>query len=191
MYILFEGIDTCGKSTQIERLSLKHPDAIITKEPGGTVFGQKARSILLAGDVLSDRAEMLLFLADRSEHYDEVIAPNRDKLVISDRGFLSGIGYALTNGDTSLEELIALNHFALRGDWPEHIIFFRTDMETLESRMSDKEPDGIEERGLEYLMTVQENMEYALGQLGIPYLVVNARDKVEAIHMSIVGYLGL
>ncbi len=191
MYILFEGIDTSGKSTQIERIAIKHPEAIITKEPGGTVFGQKARKILLEGDLHSHRAEMLLFLADRAEHYDEVIAPNRNKLVISDRGFVSGIGYALTSGDAGLEELIALNHFALRGDWPDEIIFFRTDIDTLKSRLSEKNPDGIEQRGLEYLMQVQENMEYALDKLGIPYLVVNSRDKVEAIHMSIVGYLGL
>jgi len=191
MYILFEGIDTTGKSTQIERLALKHPDAIITKEPGGTLLGRKARSILLAGDILSARAEMLMFLADRSEHYDEIVAPHRDKLVISDRGFISGIGYALTSGDMSLEELIALNHFALRGDWPEHIVFFRTDMDTLQQRMNTKHPDVIEERGLEYLMNVQANMEYTLEQLNIPYIIVNARDKIEATHMSIVSYLGL
>jgi dTMP kinase len=191
MYIIFEGIDTSGKSTQIERLSLKHPDAVVTKEPGGTVFGQKARSILLAGDILSPRAEMLLFLSDRSEHYDEIVAPNRDKVVLSDRGFLSGVGYALTGGDSSLEELIALNHFALRGDWPEHIIFFRTDMDTLQKRMDKKVADGIEQRGFEYLMEVQANMEYALEKIGIPYLIVNAADREEAIHMSITSYLGL
>jgi dTMP kinase len=191
MYVLFEGIDTTGKSTQIERIKLKHPDAIYTQEPGGTEFGQKARMILLEGGLYSRRAEMLLFLADRAEHYDEVVAPNRDKLVISDRGFLSGIGYALASGDTSLEELIALNHFALRGDWPEQIVFFKTDFETLKARTEAKALDGIELRGLEYLMEVQEHMHYALQQTGIPHLVVNARDKVEAVHMSIVSYLQL
>ncbi len=191
MYVIFEGIDTVGKSTQIERLALKHPDAIITREPGGTEFGHRARDILLSGAVKSDRAEMLLFLADRSEHYDEIVAPNRDKLVLSDRGFLSGIGYALASGDSSLEELIALNHFALRGDWPEQIIFFRIDLDTLKKRIAKKSLDDIEDRGLEYLMQVQEHMHYALQQTGIPHLVVNAADKPEAIHMSIAGYLGL
>jgi dTMP kinase len=191
MYVLFEGIDTTGKSTQIERIKLKHPNAICSQEPGGTEFGKKARAILLEREVHSRRAEMLLFLADRAEHYDEIVAPNRDKLVISDRGFLSGIGYALAAGDTSLEELIALNHFALRGDWPEQIIFFKTDFETLKARTEVKSLDGIELRGLEYLMEVQEHMHYALQQVGIPHLVVNARDKIEAVHMSIASYLEL
>ena len=61
MYILFEGIDTCGKSTQIDILKTKYPDIITTKEPGGTPFGLKAREILLGDTLESKRAELLLF----------------------------------------------------------------------------------------------------------------------------------
>ena len=191
MYVLFEGIDTAGKSTQIERIALRHPEAIRTHEPGGTPFGQRARTILLEGDIRSPRAELLFFLADRAEHYDTVIAPNRDGLVISDRGFLSGIGYAMASGDTTLEELIALNQYALRGDWPDEIIFLQTDFATLRSRMAAKETDGIEERGLTYLMEVQQHMLDALNVLEIPFLVVDATKKPEAIFASISSYLGL
>jgi len=42
MYILFEGIDTCGKSTQIDLIATKHPEIVVTHEPGGTPFGKKA-----------------------------------------------------------------------------------------------------------------------------------------------------
>lgn len=191
MYVLFEGIDTVGKSTQIERIALRHPEAITTHEPGGTAFGREARKILLRGDLRSDRAELLLFLADRAEHYDEIVAPNRDGLVISDRGFLSGIGYALASGDTGLEELIALNQFALRGDWPDEIIFFQTDLPTLRDRMEAKEHDGIEQRGLLYLLEVQQHMLDVLNVLDIPYLVVDATRKPEAVQASIASYLGV
>ena len=192
MYVLFEGIDTAGKTTQIGQIALRHPEAVITREPGGTPFGQQLRRILLEEDTLhSPRAEMLLFLADRAEHYDEVIAPSRDGLVISDRGFLSGIGYAMASGDTGLEELIALNQFALRGDWPDEIIFFQTDLPTLQARMGAKSPDGIEQRGLLYLMEVQQHMLDALSVLGIPYLVVDATRKPAAVQASISSYLGL
>ena len=64
MYVLFEGIDTCGKSTQIELISKKHPEIVITHEPGGTAFGKKAREILLSDSLASKRAELLLFLAE-------------------------------------------------------------------------------------------------------------------------------
>ena len=189
MYILFEGIDTCGKSTQIDLISQNHPEIIITHEPGGTPFGKKARAILLADALASKRAELLLFLADRAEHYQEVIAPNNDKVIISDRGFLSGIGYALANGDFVFDELVALNKFALNGNLPDKVILFLTDMKTLEERTSAKILDGIELRGLDYLLTVQEHMKQSILKLGIPHLFVDATMDIETIHTQITVYL--
>lgn len=189
MVVLFEGIDTCGKSTQVALLKEKHPEIIITKEPGGTPFGVKAREILLESSIISKRAELLLFLADRAEHYEEVIQPNQDKLIISDRGFISGIGYALTNGDFELEELVTLNRFALQDNLPDKVILFLTDMETLKARLSEKCLDGIELRGLEYLLNVQEHMKQSILKLGIPHLFIDATESIENIHQTILTYL--
>jgi dTMP kinase len=189
MYILFEGIDTCGKSTQIQLLRELHPEIITTYEPGATAFGKKAREILLHDSFYSKRAELLLFLADRAEHYEEVIEPNKDKLIISDRGFISGIGYALANGDFDFEALVQLNHFALKGHFPDRIILFLTDMATLKKRTEEKTLDSIELRGLEYLIDVQEHMKEAILTLGIPHLFIDATDTIENIHQSILTYL--
>ena len=122
MYILFEGIDGCGKSTQIELLRSKL-NAIVTKEPGGTGLGEKLREILLHSDVKSKEAELLLFLADRAEHFKEIIEPNLDKIILSDRGFISGIAYAMSGG-FDMEFLIELNRFALSGIMPQKIVLF-------------------------------------------------------------------
>jgi dTMP kinase len=189
MYILFEGIDTCGKSTQIELLTQVQPGIITTHEPGGTAFGKKAREILLSDSLRSKRAELLLFLADRAEHYEEVIEPNRDKVVVSDRGFISGIGYALANGDFDFDELVRLNRFALKGHLPDRVILFLTDMETLRERTSQKALDGIELRGLEYLLRVQEYMKETVLTLNIPHLFIDATESIENIHQSILTYL--
>ncbi len=189
MYILFEGIDTCGKSTQIELLAQNIPELIVTKEPGGTKFGEKAREILLADSLASKRAELLLFLSDRAEHYQEVIKPNKNKIVISDRGFISGIGYALANGDFDFDELVSLNKFALEGHLPDKIILFMTNMKTLEERTSAKNLDGIELRGLEYLLTVQKHMRESIIKLDIPHLFIDASDSIEDIHQAILTYL--
>lgn len=189
MVVLFEGIDTCGKSTQIELLKQKHPEIITTKEPGGTTFGIKAREILLESSIISKRAELLLFLADRAEHYEEVIRPNDHKLIISDRGFISGIGYALANGDFALDELVTLNKFALHGNLPDKVVLFLTNMETLQERLSGKSLDGIELRGLEYLLSVQEHMKQTVLKLGIPHLFIDATDSIENIHQTILTYL--
>ncbi len=191
MYIIFEGVDTCGKSTQIDILKERYPDIVVTKEPGGTSFGEKVRRLLLEGDIHSSRAELLLFLADRAENYEEVVKPARNRIVISDRGFLSGIGYALASGGAELEELIALNHFALYGDWPEHIVFFKTDEETLSERIGAKNLDNIESRGVKYLLEVQKHMLIALEKLSIPCLIIDASDKIDRIHDKITNYLEL
>lgn len=187
MYIIFEGIDTCGKTTQIELIAKQFSDAIITREPGGTEFGKKIREILLADSLNSKRAELLLFLADRAEHYRQIIKPNQDKLILSDRGFLSGIGYALANGDFEFEHLLALNKFALDDKFPDLIILFETDMKTLQERTQNEEKilDGIELRGLEYLLNVQEKMRESLNRLEIPYLLIDARMDIETIHQKI------
>jgi len=189
MYILFEGIDTCGKSTQIERISKKYPEIITTKEPGGTPFGAKAREILLSSELSSKRAELLLFLADRAEHYQEVISPNRDRLILSDRGFLSGMAYALANGDFDFDELISLNRFALEGHFPDKIVLFITNKETLQKRTANKSLDGIEMRGLDYLMSVQEKMKESIIALNIPHLFIDATDDIESIERDILSYL--
>ena len=186
MYILFEGIDTCGKSTQIERIAQKFKNVIVTKEPGGTPFGIQAREVLLKDSLTSKRAELLLFLADRAEHYTQVIKPNQDKLILSDRGFLSGIGYALANDDFSFEHLVELNKFALEEQFPDLIVLFITNMETLKKRLGEKELDGIELRGLEYLISVQNKMKESLEKLEIAHLVIDATDSIESIEKSII-----
>jgi dTMP kinase len=185
MYILFEGIDTCGKSTQTELVAQNFNNVIITKEPGGTEFGKKAREILLADSLSSKRAELLLFLADRAEHYQKVIKPNQDKIIISDRGFLSGIGYALANGDFDFEYLVELNKFALEDNFPDLIVLFIIDIDTLKERTSEKKLDGIELRGLEYLISVQTHMQESLKKLIIPYILIDATDSLENITKSI------
>lgn len=181
MYILFEGIDTCGKSTQIEIISQNFDNIITTKEPGGTEFGIKAREILLEDSLHSKQAELLLFLSDRAEHYAQIIKPNKDKIIISDRGFLSGIGYALANGSFDFEYLVELNRFALEGNFPDLIILFIIDIKTLKERTSQKSLDGIELRGLEYLISVQRYMKESLKKLDIPYLLIDATDSIENI----------
>ena len=123
MYILFEGIDRTGKSTQIKKLKTVFPDAIYTKEPGGTPLGEKIRDMVLHTQNPSSLAELFLFLADRAEHIDKVILPNRTKMIISDRGYISGIAYAATKTDMDLVALQNLNAIAMQNIHPDKIIF--------------------------------------------------------------------
>lgn len=182
MYILFEGIDGAGKSTQIARLAAIFPQAIVTKEPGGTKLGKNLREILLKENDLDKRAEILLFLADRAEHFGKIIKPNLDKMILSDRGFVSGMAYALAGGNFSFEELLSLNKFALQGNFPQKIVFFKADESTLRSRLNSRaQMDGIEARGFGYLLRVQNAMEEILQKLGVRYVVIDAALDEEKI----------
>ena len=182
MYVIFEGIDGAGKSTQIARLAAAFPQAIVTKEPGGTKLGENLREILLKENDLDKRAEILLFLADRAEHSGKIIKPNLDKMILSDRGFVSGMAYALAGGNFSFEELLNLNKFALQGIFPQKIVFFKADESTLRSRLDSRaQMDGIEARGFEYLLRVQDAMEEILQKLDVRYVTIDAALDEEKI----------
>jgi len=182
LYILFEGIDGAGKSTQIARLAAAYPQAIVTKEPGGTKLGENLREILLKENDLDKRAEILLFLADRAEHFGKIIKPNLDKMILSDRGFVSGMAYALAGGNFSFDELLNLNKFALQGNFPQKIVFFKANENTLRSRLGSRaKMDGIEARGFSYLLRVQDAMEEILQKLGVCYVTIDAAMDEEKI----------
>jgi len=192
MYVIFEGVDTCGKSTQVEYFASRHENVIATKEPGGTKTGQKLRSILLDGeDKLSFNAELFLFLADRALHYDSVVKEARnDKMVISDRGFLSGIAYACANHpEIDRNFLLLLNRFALREVFPEKIVLFVTTKTLLNERLTCKTHDIIESRGVAYLLHIQAIMRDLLKNLGISHLEIDARLDRESIYRKIEEFI--
>ena len=192
MYIVIEGIDTAGKSTQLDILKSKYTDAVFTKEPGGTNLGVKIREMVLTGQAKSKVAEMFLFLADRAEHSFEVVKKNKDKVVISDRGFLSGIAYAKT---APLEIAISLNIMALNGVLPDKIIILKLSKEELEFRLSKKEHDSIERRGSQYLLDIQIRMMNAINMINqmsekkIELLVIDASRSIEDVSEAIQTFL--
>ncbi|MEA3352408.1 MAG: dTMP kinase [Campylobacterota bacterium] len=192
MYVILEGIDTAGKSTQLEILKQEFTDAVFTKEPGGTKLGVKLRQMVLNGEAKSKVAEMFLFLADRAEHSFEVVKKNPDEMIISDRGFLSGIAYAKS---APLEIAISLNIMALNGAMPDKIIILKLTKEELEHRLSQKEQDSIEQRGSQYLIDIQTRMIEAIELMNsmsekpIDLLVVNASETVKEISQKIKAFL--
>jgi len=188
MYVVVEGIDTAGKSTQLDLLQQKHPNAIFTKEPGGTDIGLKLRSMALNGEAKSPIAEMFLFLADRAEHIKELVEPNYNKkMIISDRSAVSGVAYALVQGEIDSKELVSLNNFATNGIYPQKVFLLRLSKEELEYRLSQKELDGIELRGSEYLLKIQDALVEATRLLGIELVIIDAKREREDITQEILN----
>ena len=188
MYIAIEGIDTAGKSTQISLLSELYSDAIITKEPGATKVGKEIRDIVLSAKAQSKKAEFLLFLADRAEHIKEVIKPNlNSKMIISDRSVVSGVAYALIEDEISQTAIVHLNRFATDGIYPDKVFLLRLTKEELEYRLSQKELDGIELRGSEYLLRIQDALIEATKLLSIELIIIDASKKIEEITQEILN----
>lgn len=189
MYIALEGIDTAGKSTQIARLKEHFKDALFTKEPGGSSIGLEIRKMLLNSKVNSPKAEFLLFLADRAEHIQSVIKPNLDRLIISDRSVVSGVAYALANQTLQEGDVLYLNRFATDNILPKKIFLLYLSKDELEFRLSQKEQDGIELRGIKYLLDIQELLIKATKLLGIELILIDAKSSLEDITTTIIKHI--
>lgn len=188
MYIAIEGIDTAGKSTQISAISKHFVDIVVTKEPGATKIGKEIRNIVLSAHAKSKKTEFLLFLADRAEHIKEVIKPNiNDKMIISDRSAVSGIAYALIHEEIDKKELVSLNNFATNGIYPEKIFLLYLTKEELEYRLSQKQLDGIEIRGSEYLLKIQNAIIEASKLLELELIKIDATKSREEITLEILN----
>ena len=127
MFITFEGIEGCGKSTQAKRL-VKHlrelaVPLVFTLEPGGTSVGQKIRRILLdsRNHHLSPLTELLLYSADRAQHVEEVIKPalEQEKWVLCDRFFDATTVYQGYARGLDMKLIVTLNEKASPGIRPD------------------------------------------------------------------------
>lgn len=125
-FISFEGVEGCGKSTQVallaQALREQGYEVLTTREPGGTAIGQTLRQILLtpAQAPLAMGTELLLMLADRAQHVQEVIVPGlrAGKIVISDRFVDSTTAYQGYGRGIERDLLLRLNAFACGGLLP-------------------------------------------------------------------------
>ncbi len=127
MFITFEGIEGCGKTTQVrrfvKRLKRRGIPLVTTLEPGGTRIGKKIRRILLdaRNKDLSPLTELILYAADRAQHVEEVIRPALDegKWVICDRFFDATVVYQGKARGQDLKLIRILNEKVTRGIWPD------------------------------------------------------------------------
>ncbi|CUU39991.1 MULTISPECIES: dTMP kinase [Helicobacter] len=188
MYVAIEGVDTCGKSTQIELLRKYYPRAIFTKEPGGSVLGKSVRDLVLFAPqresfTLDSYAEFFLFLADRAQHYTEVLLPHKDKLVISDRSVISSIAYAR---NIDMAQSIIFNEVALRGHFPHLVVLLWLEEAQLKARLAQKTHDSIEGRGIEFMLEIQNRLLESTKRVGLKHIVINAAKSREEIYEEII-----
>lgn len=145
LFITIEGIDGSGKSSVAKKLQEDFKamgfTVILTREPGGTVFGQQVRKILHERDfALEPKAEFLLFAADRSQHFEELIKPSLKEgaIVISDRNAESSLAYQGYGRSVDIDKIKMINLWATDNIVPDIILYLQIDYQTANNRIKER-----------------------------------------------------
>jgi dTMP kinase len=196
MFITFEGIDGCGKTTQAkllaDRLKSVGADVLLLREPGGTELSEQVRSILLNKEFLhplSREAELLLFAASRAQLIREVIRPSlaKNTIVILDRFTDSTIAYQGFGRGVKLHHIEHINHAATGGLEPDITFLLDLPVEAAAARRKATANDRIESEDLEFHQKVMEGYWYQAKQHPNRIQVVDGMGSVEEIAEKIWG----
>lgn len=133
MFVTFEGVDGSGKSTQAEllrdALAAEGREVVLTREPGGTELGERARELVLNGPAMTPWAEAALFAAARAELVARVILPALDRGadVVSDRYIDSSLAYQGIARGIGVEHVLELNLHVVQGLMPDLTVLLLLD----------------------------------------------------------------
>jgi len=189
--ISFEGIDGCGKSTQIDLLKKYFEKSgvkvSVFREPGGTEISEKIRNLLLheTGE-MDPVTELLLFSAARSQLVSEEIKPRLEKgeVVILDRFFDSTLayqGYGRESAD--LNQIEMLSKLATHNTVPDITFYLKIDLDTAEQRTENSEKDRMERAGTEFFRKVIQGYENLARQNR--FEVIDGTKELNEIHQQI------
>jgi dTMP kinase len=196
-FIALEGGEGSGKSTQAAQLA-DALGAVATREPGGTRIGALVRSIVLdpATQDLSDRAEALLYAADRAQHAAEVVRPAlaAGRHVVSDRSAFASIAYQGHGRGIDPDVIRRLSGWAIDGCWPELVVLLDVAPTTALARL-DRSFDRLENAGAEFHERVRAGYLEMAGADPERWVVVDAdrppADVAADVRRAVTERLGL
>jgi dTMP kinase len=196
MFITFEGIDFCGKSTQVELLKTylinNNKKVEIIREPGGTNISEEVRNILLDkknGSMFME-TEFLLFSASRAQLVREKIRPYLGKgfYVISDRFHDSSVAYQGYGRGISIEAVSAVNELAIGSTIPDITFFIDIPVKEAEKRKTGKSADDldrIEISEMNFYKRVRKGY-LEISKKERRFRVLNGMSSIEEIHSNII-----
>jgi len=185
-FLVIEGIDGCGKSTQVARLAMKL-DAVATFEPGGTPLGRSLRELVLGPDASAvPMAEALLIAADRAQHMAEVVEPalTTGRSVVSDRHAASTLAYQGFGRGLPLEDLVILIELATNGRRPDLTILLDLPIEVAAARRGGGD-DRMEREQADFFERVRKGYLTQAGAAPDEWIVVDATMSLEAVSAEI------
>ncbi len=195
MFITFEGLDFCGKSTQVKLLQeyLENLGKVVNliREPGGVKISEKIRNILLdkTNEEMSFETELLLFSASRAQLVREMIIPKleNNEIVISDRFHDSSIAYQGFGRGINAEFVINLQKFAIGSAIPDLTFFIDIPVEEVLNRKSNvakADLDRIEVSKNDFYEKVRDGYKI-LADKEERFVVLDGTNSIEAIHNEI------
>lgn len=197
-FIVLDGGEGCGKSTQARRLEQflagehKLPVTLV-RDPGATAIGEKIRTLLLdpASAAMAMRCEMLCYMAARAQMVAEKIAParGRGEVVVCDRFVSSTLAYQLGGDSLTRDDIMAVAHVAVGGIWPDLTVVLDLPVETSRQRLQPTfdaggrslEMDRIEQRPPAYHERVRHNFLEQAMHHPQNYAVVDASASPDAV----------
>ena len=193
LFITFEGIDGCGKSSQVkllvDYLNQTGDKTIMVREPGGTKISEEIRDILLNRhlDDISDRTEALLMTGSRSQLTYEIILPELENgfNVVADRYYDSTLAYQGGGRELNLEWLIKLNYFATYNLEPNITFFIDIDPNEAQKRKK-QEKDRIERAGIDLQNRVRNSYMDLAQRFKERYVTINGNSTIDRIHSDII-----
>lgn len=193
LFISFEGIDGCGKSTQVKKLITKLEEKKIThilvREPGGSGISEEIREILLKKHVekMDPRAEALLMVASRAQLTKNLIKPSIENgtCVVADRYMDSTIAYQGGGRELDIEYLLGLNKFATYSVEPDITFFIDIDPVVCANRIKPKELDRIESAGVSFQEKVRKQYLKLANRYPDRVFKIEGTDSIKNIHKEI------
>lgn len=185
--VAFEGIDGCGKTTQIHALSSKaNPQEVVTTaEPGGTALGSELRRLVLDPGIagISEVAEALLLAADRAEHVHEVIEPalRSGRWVLTDRYSGSTLAYQGYGRGLDLEILESVVFFATGGIDADLNVLIEVSPDVARLRLRSSSPDRLERLSEDFHRRVSEGYSSLANRDPARWVVIDGAGDVDEV----------
>jgi dTMP kinase len=189
LFITFEGVEGCGKSTQARllyyRLVKLAIPALLTHEPGVTALGKKIARLLKreSDTAISPLAELLLFNASRAQHLEGIILPalQEGKIVICDRFADSTTAYQGYGRGINLDTVLATNRMATRGLTPNLTILLDVPVEKGLTRKKDRKNDRFHAENLAFHRRVRQGFLKLASESPGRWLVIDGTQSQEKI----------
>ncbi len=198
LFITVEGPDGSGKTTQVRRIekyfTSKGYEVVITREPGGTLIGEKIRQIILDKDhvEMDSITEALLYTASRAQHVAQVIKPavESGKIVICDRFVDSSLVYQGVGRNLGVALIEEINRVAIQGIMPDITFLFKLSPQIgIQRKFSQGNEDRLEREKIDFHHRVFEG--YMQLETLYPKRIrgIDASRTIQEIHEEIIGYI--